>query len=110
MEVNFPNFPNFLGARTQVGWRQRGGARAAGGAAAGGIRIEFLNFLNFRGIRNRRKFPSEAGLGVTGLPAYNTGHHERYLADGSRPPRGGRGFLAINSSTCDGSQFGGGER
>ena len=50
--------------------------------------VNFLNlkFLNFWGTRERRKFPSVEELGVTGLPAYNTGHRERYLAYGSRPP------------------------
>jgi hypothetical protein len=48
--------------------------------------VNFLNLLNFRGIRKSRKIASEDGLGVMGVPAYTTGHRERYLAYGSRPP------------------------
>ena len=56
--------------------------------AANFLNLKFLNlkFLNFRGTRGKRKIASEGGLGVMGLPAYNTGHRERYLPYGSRPP------------------------
>jgi hypothetical protein len=50
------------------------------------LNLKFLNFLNFRGTRERRKIALEEGLGVMGVPAYTTGHRERYLAYGSRPP------------------------
>jgi hypothetical protein len=48
--------------------------------------VNFLNLLNFRGIRKSRKIASQDGLGGMGVPAYTTGHRERYLAYGSRPP------------------------
>ena len=62
------------------------GACRCGLEGVGEVNFLNLKFLNFRGIRKSRKFPLVDGLGVTGVPAYNTGHRERYLADGSRPP------------------------